>query len=184
MNVAFPGFLFDFLRKFYRFFIFCFLTPGQRWYTESSIKFSVLFVLTYGIGFLFFILGDSLGLNILSDANEVGGETRSTLFLGFVMLVVISPLIENALMALYCRLCKFFRLYELFICLSFGFLFGGLHIFLFGWLGVHAIFSFALQAGIYLNWYQSVNAYLRTVCFHGLWNGTIFLIAVCVERMP
>ena len=161
-----------------------FLTPGRRWYTESIIKFCVLFVLTYGIGFSFFILGDFSDPNILSDSNEAGGESRSTNLLGFVMLVVISPLIENALMVLYCRLCKFFRLHELLICLSFGFLFSGLHILLFGWLGVHAIFSFALQAGIYLNWYQSVNAYLRTVCFHALWNGTIFLIAICIERMP
>ncbi|MBR7782072.1 hypothetical protein [Undibacterium luofuense] len=159
---------------------YCFLTPGQRWYTELIIKFCVLFVLTYSIGFSFFAIGDSSDPNTLSDTHE----TRSTNFLGFVMLVVISPLIENALMALYCRLCQFFRMNDLLISLSFGFLFGGLHIFLFGWLGIHAILSFSLQAGIYLNWYHSINAYIRTVCFHALWNGTIFLIAVCIERMP
>ncbi len=172
MNISLPALLLDLPKTLRRFFIFCFLTPGQNWRQECVIKFCVIGVIQMLQHYISAVLAPP-DLFSSHEVREASYYFRRTIGSG-----LIAPLIENTLLMLVCRLAIRFRIPDFWTVLVWGLLFGSLHMAVNNPGAFTPILSFWVMTGLYLNWYKSKYAFLIIWLYHGLWNLNVF---VCME---
>ncbi len=151
---------------------YCLITPGRTCGTEFLIKFICeFFVLLFVICMMCLIRFETRLPQVSTDSLKI---LKSIIKGG-----VVAPLLENAVMLVFCRIGLRFKIPPIWISLSWGVLFGYVHVFQReSFLASVTIISFAIQAGMYLNWYQTRNAYLITVLYHALNNLLIDFTAI------
>lgn len=146
---------------------YCLIIPGRTCGTEFLIKFICEFFVVLFVLCLMGLIREDVSL------------VSERIFRLILIEVLIAPLLENAVMIVFCRISLRYKIFPIWICLSWGILFGFVHVFEREslWASV-TIISFAIQAGMYLNWYQTKNAYLITVLYHALHNLLINFTAI------